>query len=171
MNASASNALSLPESNTPKGIEAFYLRAGARGTPVSLWITQVNAAGAPDFNGKVGEQRVTLRIRNGANGSFLSVIRNLRPEEIDDDGYRDTQVGVANLVVSDRGMAVLAIKLTTNPDKTIWANVSPRTPLDLLVRCGLDLDTLARKKAAYTEGKAARGLAPVMGRATEAVPA
>lgn len=140
---------------TAKAVEAFYMRAGERGTPVSLWINRVTTKGAPDFDGTIGEQRVALRIRSGANGSFLAVTRSLKQSEVKEDGFKEAQIGTANVIVNDRGIPVLAIKLDSNPGKTVWATASLKAPQDLLVQCGLDLEILKQKKAEYAAHKTA----------------
>jgi hypothetical protein len=145
------NTSAASDNNAEKAVQAFYLSGK---TPVSLWINRVTTKGAPDFDGTIGGQRVALRIRNGANGKFIAITRSLKPSEIGENGYKEAQIGSANLVVNDRGIPNLAIKLDADKDHTIWANVGLRVPQELLVAAGLNLDILAQKKAAYQARKA-----------------
>jgi hypothetical protein len=139
-----------------KKIEAFYAKPqeGKEGHVVSLWINTVTTEGAPDFDGKIDDQRVAMRIRSGAKGSFLSITKSLKPEDVKADGYKEEQIGTANLIVNDRGIPVLAIRMLANPDATIWANVSLKAPQDLLMSAGLNLEILAEKKAQHAAAKA-----------------
>lgn len=165
MNAN-NNTNTATSNNANKGVEAFYLKGQ---TAVSLWVNQVETKGAPDFDGKIGEQRVALRIRNGGKGKFIAITRPLKPAEVGADGYKERQIGSANLIVNDRGIPVLAIKLDDQKGKTIWANVSLKAPQDLMVQAGLDLTILAEKKAAHALRKAAGQVEQE--HAEEAVPA
>lgn len=148
-----------PPSPKSKRIEAFWARPSAKGVFVSLWITEVTTEGAPTFDGRIGDTRVALWIRDSAaNGSFLSV----HAARKDDKGLYP-RLGSANVVVNSLGKVRLAIKLRDAAEKglpqPIWASVSQRAPLDLLVRCGLRLDVLQAKRAQHEASRAAAGAA------------
>ena len=144
------------ETPAAKKIQAFYSSKPLEGKPVptvvSLWIVDSGASGAPEFDGTIGEQKVSLRIRNAAKGPFMSVQKTLKPEEIKADGYKEEQIGTANLVVTKSGFPSLAITLKASPDETIWANVSKSAPEELLVKAGLNLEIQATKRAAASPG-------------------
>lgn len=150
MTTSASAQAGTP---APKKIEVFYMQRTLEGKPapvvVSLWSNEGAKAGAPDFTGRIGEHRVVVRIRNGANGIFLSVNRSIPAEQVKENGFKEETIGTANLVINDRGYPVLAIKFNADKANTIWANTSLKASTDLLVKCGLNLETLAKKKAAF----------------------
>lgn len=132
-----------------KMVEAFYTRAPSA-QPVSLWILDLKTDGAPDFDGSIGGKRVAVWIRHSQrSGSFLSI--HAQTKGADD---RFPQLGTANVVVNDRGMVRLAIKMEETKE-VLWASVSKKAPEDILVRCGLKLDLLAQKRASYEARKAA----------------
>lgn len=141
------------QASTTKRIEVFYAQRSADGKPVpvvvSLWSNESAKTGAPDFTGRIGEHRVVARIRNGINGIFLSINRTLAAEQLKEGGFKEETIGAANLVVNERGYAVLAIKLNADKTNTIWANTSLKASNDLLVKCGLNLEVQAKKKAAF----------------------
>jgi hypothetical protein len=178
MNATTQNAApsineNVANATAVKKIEAFYNKPaeGKTGTVVSLWINTVTTAGAPDFDGSIGGQRVAIRIRNAAKGSFLAITKSLKAEEVGADGYKEVQIGTANLIVNDRAIPVLAIKMNDNKDQTVWANVSLKAPQELLIAAGLNMTILAEKKAAYEAAKAAKAEAQVHAAEEEAVAA
>lgn len=145
--------------SAPKKVEAFYLKpaAGETATPSgSLWINTVTTKGAPDYDGTINGQRVALRARKAEKGTFLSITRSLAENEIKEDGYKEEQIGTANIVINDRGFPILGIKLNSNPGKTIWFSVSKNVPHDMLVESGMNETILAEKKAAYELAKAAK---------------
>lgn len=138
-----------------KKIQAFYSSKPLEGrpapTPVSLFVSDPGAPGKPDFDGTIGEQRVIMRIRNGAKGAFLSIQKSVKTDETGGDGkpvYKEETIGAANLVVTSKGYPSLTIRLDSDKETTIWANVSKSASEELLVRCGLNLETLKAKREA-----------------------
>lgn len=144
-----------------KAVEAFYAKPaeGKPGHVVSIWVNTVTTKGAPEFDGKIDGNHVNLRIRNGANGTSIAVTRTLKKDEIKEDGYKEQTIGWANIVVNDRGYPVISIRLNADKEKVIWANVSQRAPQDLLVKAGLSLEAMAKKKAAHEASKAKKAAA------------
>lgn len=119
---------------------AFSTPESQKLRPVKIYINRNETRGSPDFDGKVGDTKVALYIRNGVKGTFLSLTGDKQP-----DG-KYFQHGTANITCVKTGVAKLAIKMAGGSD-TIWADINPEVPEDMLVRCGLDRELLAKKKA------------------------
>ena len=132
---------STPAASAPRAIVAFSTPADTRSRPVQIFINRNEKQGAPDFDGKIGEKRVGVYIRNGSKGAFLSLVGDKLP-----DGKYE-QLGTANITPVKGGVAKLVIKLVDSPQDSIWAEIGENVPEELLVRAGLDLEKLAKKKA------------------------
>ena len=155
-NTTSNNSVAADAVVVEKKIEAFYAKpaADSNGPTVSIWINTVTTKGAPDFDGTINGQRVAMRIRNAEKGPFIAITKSLTAAEIGADGYKEQQIGTANIIVNDRAIPVLAIHMDDNKDKTIWANTSLKAPQDLLVKAGLNLEILGQKKTDYEAMKA-----------------
>lgn len=136
---------STPAASAPRAIVAFSTPANSKDRPVQIFINRNEKPGAPQFDGKIGEKRVGIYIRNGAKGSFLSIIGDKLP-----DGKYE-QLGTGNIMAVKGGVAKLVIKMVDSPQDSIWADIGENVPEELLVRAGLDLEKLAKKKAEATE--------------------
>lgn len=139
----------------------FYTRRDAEGVKVALWAGRSAEAGVVEFNGTLGERKVTLRSVNGSRGRFLTVVemRVAAAGEGEPAVRKEVTIGAANIVVSDKGYPNLAVRLN-GQDQVIWASVSRTAPQQLLVDAGLDLDRLERKRAAAQQARAEAGRAP-----------
>ncbi len=151
--ATATAAAAKPaKPDAEKRVEAFRTYKTETGTPISLWIVQNDKKGAPVFDGKVGKRRVAIYIRNGKKGAFLSLVGNK-----DKEG-KFPQLGRANVRVTEKGIPKLAIVMEGS-EETLWAHINKKVPEDLLTKCGLDLDELAKKREAAEKAKAERAAA------------
>jgi hypothetical protein len=131
----------MSEPSKEKRVQAFYTVANAKGTPVSVWINDNDKKGAPDFDGKVGNRRVSIYLRTGKKGPFLSVLGSNKGE----DG-KLPQLGTANLVINAKGIPKLAIKME-GKEETVWASVSKKIPAELMTKMGFDAEAAAAKRA------------------------
>lgn len=138
----------------PRGpqIQAFYTRSIDKGPAVKLFVNQVQTSGHPHFDGSIGGVRVVIWIRDKDGRKFLSIYGNVK-----DEAGLLPSLGTARLVVTDRGIAKLAIRMYADRGKdqeVIWATASPKLNNSVLVSAGLDLKVLALRKQAALEAKA-----------------
>lgn len=132
-------------------IQAFYTRSADKGDPVRLFVNQVSTQGRPDFDGVIGGRRVVVWIRRHQGKKFLSIYGNRK----DETGMLPP-LGTARLVVTDRGIPKLAIRMDVNKNsehEVIWATASIKLDIKILVAAGLDLKVLALRKQAAAEAQ------------------
>ena len=133
-------------------IQAFYTRSVDKGSPVKLFVNQVKTSGHPNFDGLIGGVRVVLWIREKEGKKFLSIYGSVK-----DESGMLPPLGTAKVVVTDRGIAKLAIRMYIDRGKdkeVIWATASQKVSNSVLVAAGLDLKVLAIRKKAAVEARA-----------------
>lgn len=154
-NAPAASASTTTSAKPAGRRPVFYTPMNAIGTQVSLWKNSNKGSASARFNGKIGERRVSLYVKNGANGAFLSIVESAQIKIPNPDGkpggkveFKETRIGAANIVVSEKGYPKLAIRFDSDRESVIWASVSREASEELLVEAGLNLQKLAEKRAA-----------------------
>lgn len=90
------------------------------------------------FLGRIEEDEVRALVQGGSKGPFLA-IKNLKDGVI---------MGYATLFANDYGVPKMRLKMDKHAS-TIWLEVDFSAPKSVLSVCGLDLDQLVSKKAAY----------------------
>ena len=124
---------------------------------MSLWVHTKTKDGSPDFDGTIGDQRVSGWIQKGTKAGFIS-FKDGNSENKGADGFTK-QVATGNVIANDRGIPNLVLTMTQAdakaPRVVVWADVSLKLPQDVQVACGLDLDKLAANKADHAAAKAA----------------
>ena len=135
-----------------KKVQAFYTNKEAKGIPVSIWVHTKTKDNSPDFDGLIGEQRVSGWIQKGTKRGFIS-FKDGNSANKGADGFTK-QIATANVVANERGIPALAITMEGQKE-SVWADVSLKLAQDVQVACGLDLEKLAANKAAHATKKAA----------------
>ena len=138
--------------NSPRGsqIQAFYTRTVDKCELVKLFVNKVKTPGHPHFDGIIGDNRVAIWIREKEGKKFLSIYGSVK-----NTSGNLPPLGTARLVVTDRGIPKLAIRMTSNrgkPQEVIWATASKGLHHSILESAGLNLNVLAfRKKSVMDE--------------------
>lgn len=106
-----------------KQVKAFF--GTAKGAEVDLFFNAPQEGKRiPEVSGKVAGASVALRARKGTTkGNFFGVTKRVKTDQKGEDGkavYAEQQIGTANLQPTASGPK-LAIVMTANKDKTIWA--------------------------------------------------
>ena len=151
-----------PAAEAAKKIEAFFTLPAAK-TQVSLWVSEIATKGAPQFDGKIDGKTVAVWTRKAKKGNFLSINKRVKTGEKDAAGkpvYTTEQVGTANIVVTEKGIPKLAIKMADDKDVTIWASIRKTTPQALLDASGFDANMIESKRAAAAAAAAAKPAKP-----------
>lgn len=132
------------EKAAAKTFVAFFTKEGDSGPKVEIFKSTSEKAKAPLFDGKVGNDHVSLFLRNGTKGHFLGVVGNKDAEG------KSPNLGTANVVTTKRGTPRLAINMKDADGKktVIFASISKKVDQEMLVKIGLNETKQATKRAA-----------------------
>lgn len=129
-----------------ENIDLFFTPSRRKARPrISLRLTGAQATSAPTFHGTFDGIRVIGYIRHPIDPTKRAFLVFVDPRPGGDG--KPAQVATGNLVVTNDGTPKLALKLTCDPDKTVWVQISPQTPEALLREAGLDFDRMPQRKS------------------------